>query len=270
MLIGDTLIITYRQATNVSIEALNLLSQIMSGFTLLALLWLTARAFKINTGWGLGVLLLSPVTAVAFGIRHWNREKFPFLLYMGTFTATLVLLVSLFTAWGGWELVKAGQAAKQSLQNHTLTQNKADAFRKASLSFEKNSGISYTHGKLLTRLQRELDRKAEQEQIDARAAELEAQADEEGTGYDGLYRRAPKETARYRLVYKPLKIADAHRYIGATVKVTRRNVQEKEYRLTGASGGSLQFAQKNRQGSFSFAFKKRDIEKIRILTKEPY
>ena len=267
---GDALIITHRQATIVTIEALNILTQVMSGFTLLALLWLTARAFRINTGWGLGVLLLSPVTAVAFGIRHWNREKFPFLLYMGTFTVTLVLLVSLFTAWGGWELVKAGQAAKQSLQNRTLTQNKADAFRKASLSFHKNSGINYTHGELLTRLQRELDRNAEKEQIDARAAELEAQEEAEGADYNGLYRRAPKETARYRLVYKPLKVADAHRYIGSTVKVTRRNVEEKEYRLTGVSGGSLKFAQKNGKGSFSFAFKKRDIEKIRILTKEPY
>jgi len=254
----------------VTIDALNLLSQIMAGFTLLALLWLTARAFKMNAGWGLGVLLLSPVTAIAFGIRHWRREKFPFLVYMGTFTVTLALLVSLFTAWGGWELLSAGQAARQSLQDRTLTQNKADAFMKASLSFEKKSGISYTNGNLLTRLQRELERKAEQEQIEARAAELAAQEEAEGTGYQGLYRRAPKETERYRLVYKPLKVADAHRYIGSTVKVTRRNVEEKEYRLTGATRGSLQFAQKNRKGSYSFAYKKRDIESIRILTKEPY
>jgi len=254
----------------VTIETLSLLSLIMSGCTLLALMWLTARAFKINTGWGLGVLLLSPVTAVAFGIRHWKMEKFPFLVYMGTFTAAIVLLFALFTAWGGWELLQAAQAAEQSLQNQTVTQNKADAFRKASLSFQQKSGISYTNDKLQTQLQRELDLKAEQERIAARAAELEAQEDEDDAGYDGLYRRAPKETARYRLVYKPLKLADAHRYIGATVKVTRRNVEEKEYRLTGASAGSLQFAQKNGKGSFSFAFKKRDIEKIRILAKEPY
>ena len=253
-----------------SIEALNLVTQIMFGFTLLTLLWLTARAFKMNTGWGLGVLLLSPVSAIAFGIRHWRSEKFPFLLYMGTFFVTLALLVSLFTMWGGWELVSASQAAKQSLEDRTLTQNKADAFRKASLSFEKKSGISYTSGNLFTRLQRELERKAELEQIEARAAELAAQEEAEGTGYEGLYRRAPKETERYRLVYKPLKVADAHRYIGSTVKVTRRNVEEKEYRLTGATGGSLQFAQKSGNGSFSFAFKKRDIEKIRLLTKEPY
>lgn len=253
-----------------TIDALNLLAQIMTGFTLLALLWLTARAFKMNAGWGLGVLLLSPVTAIAFGIRHWRREKFPFLVYMGTFTVTLALLVSLFTAWGGWELLSVSQAARQSLQDRTLTQNKADAFMKASLSFEKKSGISYTNGNLLTRLQRELERKAEQEQIEARAAEMAAQEEAEGAGYEGLYRRAPKETARYRLVYKPLKVADAHRYIGSTVKVTRRNVEEKEYRLTGATRGSLQFAQKNRKGSYSFAYKKRDIESIRILTKEPY
>ncbi len=242
----------------------------MPACTLLALMWLTARAFKINTGWGLGVLLLSPVTAVAFGIRHWQMEKFPFLVYTGKFTAAIVLLFALFTAWVGWELLQAAQAAKQSLQNRTVTQNKADAFRKASLSFHRKSGISYTNDKLQTQLQRELDRNAEQERIAARAAVLEAQKDADDDGYDGLHRRAPKETARYRLVYRPLNLADAHRYLGSSVKVTRRNVEEKEYRLTGAPAGSLQFAQKNGKGSFSFAFKTRDIEKIRILAKEPY
>ncbi len=207
----------------------------MPACTLLALMWPTARAFKINAGRGPGVLLFA-----------------------------------LFTAWVGWELLQAAQAAKQSLQNRTVTQNKADAFRKASLSFHRKSGISYTNDKLQTQLQRELDRNAEQERIAARAAVLEAQKDADDDGYDGLHRRAPKETARYRLVYRPLNLADAHRYLGSSVKVTRRNVEEKEYRLTGAPAGSLQFAQKNGKGSFSFAFKTRDIEKIRILAKEPY
>jgi hypothetical protein len=54
-------------------------------------------------------------------------EKFPFLVYTGKFTAAIVLLFALFTAWVGWELLQAAQAAKQSLQNRTVTQNKADA-----------------------------------------------------------------------------------------------------------------------------------------------
>jgi hypothetical protein len=257
----------------VAFEALIFLTQIMSCITVLALLWLSARAFRKNLAWGFGVLLLSPVVAAAFGIRHWHREKLPFLGYIATFAVTVGLLLSLFGAWGGWELIEATRNAKQALQNQTLTPADADAFRKASLSFAKKSGIPYQDDSLYIRMQREFDRKAEHAQIDAQVRamkEQEAQEEEKKYTLEDLYRRTPKKKERYRLNYKNIRIADAHNYIGATVKVTRRNVLEKEYRLTGVTGNSLKFAQKNRNGSFSFAFNKRDIEKIRVLTKEPY
>ncbi|MGB5261699.1 MAG: hypothetical protein WBO34_14430 [Gammaproteobacteria bacterium] len=257
-------------------EALIFLAQIMSCLTVLALLWLTARAFRKNLAWGFGVLLLSPVVATAFGIRHWHREKLPFLGYIATFAVTIGLLLSLFNVWGGWELIQASRSAKQALQTRTLTRNDADAFRKASLSFANRSGIPYQNESLLKRLERELERNAEHAQIDAQVrameeqAALKAQEAEKEYTLEDLYRRAPKKNERYRLSYKKISIADAHRFIGATVKVTRKNVLEKEYRLAGVTGDSLKFAQKNRNGSFSFAFRKRDIENLRVLIKEPY
>lgn len=254
-------------------EALIFLTQIMSCISVLALLWLAARAFRKNLAWGFGVLLLSPVGAAAFGIRHWHREKLPFLSYIATFAVTVGLLLSLFSAWGGWELIEATRNAKLALQNQTLTRTDADAFRKASLSFARKSGIPYQDESLLIRMQHEFDRKAEHAEIDAHVRameEQEAQEQEKDYTLEDLYRRAPKKKERYRLNYRKIRVADAHKYIGATVKVTRRNVLEKEYRLTGVTGNTLKFAQKNRSGSFSFAFNKRDIEKIRVLTKEPY
>ncbi|NNJ95324.1 MAG: hypothetical protein HKP57_11305 [Halobacteria archaeon] len=257
-------------------EVLIFLTQIMSCVCVLALLWLAARAFRKNLAWGFGVLLLSPIGAAAFGIRHWHHEKLPFLGYVTTFAVTAGLLLSMFSAWGGWELVDATRNAKLALHNQTLTRSDADAFRKASVSFAKKSGIPYQDEGLLKRMQREFDRKAEHAQIDAHVQAMEEQealqALEEEKEYtlEDLYRRTPKKKERYRLNYINIRVADAHKYIGATVKVTRRNVLEKEYRLTGSSGDSLKFAQKNRNGSFSFAYHKRDIEKIRVLIKEPY
>ena len=256
-----------------AVETLTFLTQIMACVTVLALLWLTARAFRKNPAWGLGVLLFSPLVAVAFAISHWHREKLPFLGYMATFATTAILLVMLFGAWGGWELVEASRQARQALKTDNLTQGDADAFKKASLSFARKSGIPYQNDGLILRMQRELERYAEHAQIDAHVRAMEEQeAEEEEPVYtlEDLYRRTPKEKERYRLSYKDIRIADARNYIGATVKVTRKNVLEKEYRLAGVTGDSLKFAQKNRSGSFSFAFKKRDIEKIRVLIKEPY
>ncbi len=77
------------------------------------------------------------------------------------------------------------------------------------------------------------------------------------------------EEDRYRLVYRTIKISDAPSYVGATVKVTRRNAQEKEYRLTAANKHSLQLAQRNRNGTYSFLLYNRDIEKLRVLIKQP-
>jgi hypothetical protein len=253
-------------------EVIIMLTQIAAGTTLLALLWLTARAFKKNTAWGLGILLLSPFTAIAFAIMYWDRERLPFLAYIGTFAITTALMASLFTTWGGWELLQASRNAKQALQTQTLTNADISAFRQASLSFSKQSGINYQDDQLLKRIQHQLGRDAELEEFNAktRAREAaEAQEAEKTYTLEGLYRRPAKEKERYQLVYKQIKLADARNYIGSTVKITRKNVLEKEYRLTGATRSSLQLAQRNRHGSFSFSFKNRDIEKIRVLTKQP-
>ena len=254
-------------------ETLTFLTQIMAGITVLALLWLTARAFRINAAWGISVLLFSPLSAAAFGIRHWRHEKFPFLGYLVTFAVTVALLLGMFSAWGGWELIEANRQAKQALKTDTLTHQHADAFKKASHTFARRSGLPYQNEGLILHMQRELERKAEHAQIDAQVRameELQAQEEEQEYTLEDLYRRAPKQEERFKLTYKNIRIADAHQYIGATVKVTRKNVLEKEYRLSGVTGDSLKFAQKNRNGSFSFAFKKRDIEKLRVLIKEPY
>ena len=257
------------QANSLATETLTYLVLFVAGLTVLSLLWLTARAFRMNAGWGFGVLLFSPLAAAVFGLTHWNREKFPFLFYIGTYTATVALLIALFGAWGGWELLKASRDAAQALQTQTLTHAEVDAFQKASMSFANKSGINYKDEKLTRRIQRQLDRQAESEEIIARARAREEEEAQQEYTYEDLYRRAPEKKDRYKLVYKKIKLADARNYIGSTVKVTRRNVQEKEYRLTGATANSLQLAQKAGSGSFSFSFRKRDIENIRVLTRQP-
>jgi molybdopterin converting factor small subunit len=123
----------------------------------------------------------------------------------------------------------------------------------------------------MTRIERELERAREREKITARAEAMEEQqAEDEEYTLEDLYRRVPVKKERYRVNFRKIQVADAHKYVGSTIKLTRRNVGEKEYRLTGAKGGALQVMQKNGSGSFSFAFRKRDIEQIRVLIKEPY
>ena len=75
---------------------------------------------------------------------------------------------------------------------------------------------------------------------------------------------------RTRLAYVPVKLTDINKYIGATAKVTRKNVEEREYLITGASPKHIEVAQRSTNGKFSFHFKNSDIENIRVLINENY
>ena len=102
------------------------------------------------------------------------------------------------------------------------------------------------------------------------ADESETAAPVENVPYHDMRKKVKySDDSGYRLVYIPIDVSEAHKYIGSTVKVTRRNVVEKEYRLIGASRSKLQFAQRNRSGNFSFSFRNSDIEKLRVLVKQP-
>ena len=54
-----------------------------------------------------------------------------------------------------------------------------------------------------------------------------------------ISKKVQPEQERYRLEYLPIPVDDAKNYVGYTVKVIRKGVQEKEYRLTGATANSV-------------------------------
>jgi pantoate kinase len=113
-----------------------------------------------------------------------------------------------------------------------LTARDAEHFMKTSQSFTEKSGL-------------DIQNEARMEQVNKKlASEAEAKA--------------------------AIKVADAKNHVGSTVKVTRKNVPEKEYRLIGASGRRLELTQNAGRGSYSFHYNIRDIEKIRVLTRQQY
>jgi hypothetical protein len=252
-----------------NMNLLTLTTQILGATSMLALVWLSVRAFSKHFGWGLGVLLLSPFTATAFGLKYWNEEKKPFLVYIMTTLGFLSLALYLFSAWGGWEVLRTRALVTQGLENRNLSKHNAEAFMKANSAFIENSSIEINDPRVVARVQQQLDEEA------ARQAELEAmlkaQAERDNLSASTITKKVKsEEEGRYRLAYMTIKVSDAAKYVGATVKVTRKNAQEKEYRLTGANKRSLQLAQRNKSGTYSFSFRNSDIEKLRVLIKQPY
>ena len=116
-------------------NALPLITQIAAASSLLALGWLAIRAFRKNPAWGLAVMLLSPVGATFFGLKYWDEEKKAFLAYLTTFVITAALALTLFTAWGGWDLLRTTYQVNDGINSRMLTSRDAENFVKASASF---------------------------------------------------------------------------------------------------------------------------------------
>jgi len=168
------------------------------------------------------------------------------------------------------------------MQNQNLSREDATAFIRTSMDFSERTGLNPEEQEQfnavrmhLAELEAAEQAAAEQEAAaTAQAAEAaEAEAEDpasEGLTLSTISKKAKQEQERYRLEYKPIPVSEAKNYVGYTVKVIRKGVQEKEYRLTGATATRLHFAQRNSYGSYSFSYKTRDIEKIRVLIKQPY
>ena len=248
-------------------NSLPLITQIAAACSLLALGWLTVRAFSKKPAWGLAVMLLSPVGATFFGLKYWDEEKKAFLAYLVTFAVTAALAVTLFTAWGGWDLLRATYQVNNGINSRMLTTQDAEYFVKANTSFNEKSGLNiqdtYRMEKARNQLAIEAEEKVARELADSKPAE-------DNLDMTNISKKVVSKKEHYRLVYIPIKVADAKNYVGSTVKVTRKNVPEKEYRLIGSSGRKLEFSQRAGKGSFSFHYSTSDIEKIRVLTKQLY
>jgi hypothetical protein len=239
--------------------------------TLTALFWLSLRAFGKHAGWGLAVLLFSPLGAAAFARKYWKECRKPLTVYAASLLVTLVLALYLFNAWGGWDLIRTGTRVHQGMQVNELASRDASNFLKANLAFTERSGLEIRNIPEAEYAREYLVREAVEA---ARQAAEPEPADEfeeaRALPYHDMRRKVKSlDDSGYRLVYLTIDVSEAYKYIGSTVKVTRRNVVEKEYRLTGVSKNRLKFAQRNRSGNFSFSFRSRDIEKLRVLVKQP-
>ena len=232
-----------------------------------ALIWLAIRAFRTHSGWGLAVLLLSPFSATIFGVKYWEQQKKPFLMYISTTVAAFGLSIYLFTASGGVDMLRHTASIQQEIMEQILLEQNADGFIKAGYAADNPPAVedSSTPDPGMEEAD-SLDSETVAEAADSEAqveTETETETETEAAITD-------EKPVRYRLAYVPIRLADTGDYIGKTAKITRRNVPEKEYRITGSTPRYLELAQRSVGGQYSFRFKKSNIDRIRVLINEPY
>jgi hypothetical protein len=275
-------------------QTLNLLASLFGVVALIALIWLLVRAFKRSILWGLAVLLLSPITAILYGIIYWRDDKKPFLAYITSFSAAVGLSLYVFTAWGGWEVVRNGLAVNKGIHDQTLTQQQALAYMNSGLDFIENSGpgeddmnklelmrrfINQNEASLSDtdrqKLQQEIIDLMEKEDIsveDREALEqMQAQVSAATSGGTVQWKIKPvNRPQNLRLVYVPIDLSEADDYVGEVVKVKRKNSSEQQVKLTRVSPAGLHFERRKYGGTFAFSYRNQDIEELKVAQQQTY
>jgi hypothetical protein len=250
---------------------MNILTQIalLTGLiACISLIWLVGRAFSKHAAWGLAVLLLSPLTAVMFGIRYWREEKGPFLVYVVTFSIAMTLGLYVFSVKVGWDVVRNTLHTPPPAAHQATGGNGGMAFVQTSLSTVRESSV---HARDDTEV-------VSQHPDTADPAHPDSAATTNAGGQAAPDKNTPKVTSakliepnkRYRAAYVPITPAKAGNYVGMTVKVKRLNRPEQDCVLRRVTPTTLAFEQHGRGGTFSFEYRYGDIEKLKVLVKQPY
>ena len=248
---------------------MNILTQIALLAGLIAgisLLWLSGRAFGKHVAWGLGVLFLSPLAAITFGIRYWRDEKGPFLVYLTTFCVAMTLGLYVFTVQGGWNAVRTALHNQQHTDLRISGGNGETSFVHTSLN---------SVAEIPVRNAKAAARPEQTRPVPGRTAGSQTSAGDQvapEAGTPAVTSAKPTSAKkRYRASYVAIPPSRADDYIGMTVKVKRMNRPEQDCVLRSVTPAGLGFEQHVRGGgTFSFKYRQGDIEKLRVLVKLAY
>lgn len=278
--------------------------------SLVTLFWLGVNAARKSTLWGMFVLLLSPLSAFIYGIRHWPHARFPFLAYSISLVSVISLGGYLLHASGTWEVMYTSMHMHQAVKSKELTGRDALAFTPVSLTeftqvtprerqqrrlrlmhdFVDRYESSFTqadreeinltisrlmYGATVTEPQKQeliaLQRRIANREMPAKETVTETVA--ESTSGQGIFRKQSRREIpkqNYRLEFLPITPREARDYVGKMFMVTRKDGIEKQYKLVGTSPGALRFERRIPGGKYSFEYKHQDIEQLRILAQVTY
>lgn len=153
-------------------HTLSAVAQILGLISLIIFIWLVVLAFKKRVWWGLGVLLLSPITATIFALKYWDEVKRPFLIYATTFFASFAIGLYVFTSWGGWNFVTTVvmTISRSASEQRPITDEEDLEVRRSLLAFLENAAESEEDRQTIVAMNQLLERGGsgftEDEQLD--------------------------------------------------------------------------------------------------------
>lgn len=252
---------------------------------LAAFIWLVVLAFKQHVGWGLALLLFSPISATIYAIKYWPQVKKPFLLHVTAMVASIGLAFYAFAAAGGMQVIQAAYQVHEGIQKQTLTEEQAKDFMKSGLEFMEKTAETEEQRQQIAVIRKGFE---QPESGSGKDAQHQASRDlEELLGLDDSQHRPegiePETGARRQEApvpgrvasvpahgsqgpgHKVISPAEAKHYIGSRVLLTGMNDVPQECRLIGVHRDTLEFERRFGYGSISFHYKIKNIESLTVL-----
>jgi len=140
-------------------DALHNITQLFGVMTVVSFLWVVVLAFGTRVWWGLGVLFLSPLSALIYGINYWKKAKIPVVIYLVSFTTcTALSLYGFFVASDGVGMLKQYYLAKQAVEHRAPDQKElVIQYLEKNLTFAKQSANTGADEEWVAVLQAYLD-----------------------------------------------------------------------------------------------------------------
>jgi hypothetical protein len=278
--------------------------------SLVTLFWLGVNAARKHLAWGMLVLLFSPLSALVYGIRHWRDARVPFIAYSLSLVSAVTLATYLLHTSGTWQIMLTSLHMHQAVLSKNLSGRDALVFTPVSLTtftrvspyqreqrrlqlmqdFVEQYEAAFTdadreeikltisrlmHGSAVT-VEQKQQLLALQERVarvpEPEAAETEPAAETPSGRDDILVQDSSSRPAEahYRLEFLPITAREARDYVGKMFLVTRKDGEEKKYKLIGTSPGRLRFERRIPGGTYSLEYRHQDIEQLRILAQVAY
>ena len=83
-----------------------------------------------------------PIAASVYALKYWIEVKKPFLVYITSFILSAGTGYYVFSASGGWAMLRASQDIAQGIAQQNLTEADALKFMHSNLDMIENSGLS--------------------------------------------------------------------------------------------------------------------------------
>ncbi len=263
-------------------KLLGILFPLLGLVSLVAYVWLVVVAFKRSVGWGIGVLLLSPISAIIFAVKYWQESKKPFLIYIGSISASIAMVFAMFAFMGGFAMMslasKMSEGEVGEAEVAAFMEQQTDRMEESGqLSEEEREQLQQVRRRQLQQMTSSRDEATPgttsgSDQPSTNPTPVQSQPQTRQplppvAEAPELQNTGPAATGpRTRDL---VRMSEVSRYVGQMLRIVTEDGRSFKGRLVAANGNELMFEKRISSGMITVPWDKSEIQSLYKVRKRP-